>query len=206
MEIHAIYSAFKSGDVWAAPVDMEGAMIAFASEPVRISYSADESEERRPVLIVDVKGLSRRELDDRLMTNMRFPGSDVWFLTHIRDVEDVFDCFMGSAVKVLVPYHTTRNDEVLREAFEVSENCMPVLFVSQGMVICRDEGTKDIMSAVSEIAGIGFKEIVLFDTDSMLGMYDWVALNNMFPGLIPFVRSKGLPIGDAGFPAFIVDL
>ncbi|MDR0508334.1 MAG: hypothetical protein LBG63_00690 [Candidatus Methanoplasma sp.] len=190
MEIPVIYSVFKGGEVKTAPVNINGTDISFISEPVAAEYSRDELDDRMPVLVVDVRGFGKKELDDRLLMNMRFPGSDIWFMTHIKDVEDVFDCFMGNTVKVLIPYHTTRNDVVVEEAYEVTENCMPALFVSGGRVICRGEQTKDLGSAIAEMERIGFTEIVVFDTDSVLRNDDWGSLLERHPGLIPFVRNR----------------
>ena len=205
MEIPAIYSVLKNGEIKAAPVTIEGADIFFVSEPVPPAYAADELGDRAPLLVADVKGLSKKELDDRLLMNMKFPGSDIWFLTYIRDIEDVFDCFMGNVAKMLIPYHTTRNDVVMEEAYEVTENCIPVLFVSRGKVVCRGGQTKDIGQAVGELERIGFGEIIVFDTDSMLSADDWISLRSRSAGVIPFIRAVGAAAGDAGFEKIIFD-
>ena len=205
MDIPAIYSVFRNGEVRAAPVNIEGKDISFVSEPVPPAYSSEESDERMPLLIADVRGLGRRELDDRLLTNMKFPGSDVWYLTHIKDVEDVFDSFMGDVTKVLVPYHTTRNDIVMEEIYEVTENCFPTLFVFHGKVICRREQTKDIGTAIGELERKGFSEVVVMDTDSTLRRDDWLYLYEKYPGVIPFVRNKDRMDEDSVFQKIIVD-
>jgi len=191
MNIPAIYSVLKGGEVRSAPVKIEGADMSFISNPVPPEYSVDELDDRMPVVIVDFRGLSRKNLDDHLLTDMRFPGSDIWFLTHIDDVEDVFDCFMGNVVKVLMPYHTIRNDLVMKEVFEVTENCIPVLFVSSGKVICRGGEMGDITTIIAEMEKVGFTETIVFDIDSVLRREDWASLRDMFPGIIPFVRSIG---------------
>ncbi|MCL2032742.1 MAG: hypothetical protein FWG96_05690 [Methanomassiliicoccaceae archaeon] len=206
MEIPALYSVFKNGEVRSAPVRFDGTRISFETEPAPPAYSADETEDRMPILVVDMRGLGRKEMDDRLITDMKFPGSDVWLMTHIKDVEDVFDSFMGDIVKLLIPYHTTRNDLVMSEAYEVSEHCMPVLFVSQGRVLCRGEQTTDIREAMEGLAGRGFLETAVLDTDSLLRAEDWAYLYDRFPELIPFVRKKDGPAGDIGFQKIIVDL
>jgi len=206
MEIPAIYSVFRNGEVRAAPVRIEGTEISFLSEPVPPAYSPEEMEERMPVLVADVRGLGKKELDDRLLTKMKFPGSDVWFLTHIKDIEDVFDSFMGNVTKVLVPFHTTRNDIVWEEIHEVSENCFPTLFVSHGKVICRKEQTKDIGTAIGELERKGFREIVVLDTDSTLRKDDWLYLYERSPDVIPFVRNTNRVDENEGFQKIIVDL
>ncbi|MCL1978758.1 MAG: hypothetical protein FWG60_01170 [Methanomassiliicoccaceae archaeon] len=205
MEIPAIYCVFKGGEVRSAQVRIEGTALSFETEPQTVAFSAEGSEERMQVLVADVRGLGRRGLDDRLLKKMKFSGSDVWFLTFIRDIEDVFDSFMGNIVKLLIPYHTTRNDLVMKEAFEMSENCIPVLFVSKGMVMCRRGQTKDLRTAVEEMARIGFREVAVLDTDSMLTAYDWTSLNDRFPGLIPYIRKKDA-MESAEFQNIIFDL
>lgn len=204
--IPAIYSVFRGGEVRAAEVTIDGTNISFVSEPVKVTYSADELDDRMPVLIADVKGLGRGNMDDRLLTNMRFPGSDVWFMTCIRDIEDVFDCFMGDTVNVLIPCHTVRNGLVMREAFEVSEYCIPVLFVSRGTAVCAGGQTKEINDAVNDLSGIGFKKIVIFDTDSSINTDGWSSLYGRFSGLVPFVRKRDDGIEDIGFREIISDL
>jgi len=205
MEIPAIYSVFRGGEVRAAPVNINGADISFVSEPVPPAYSAEDLDERMPVLVVDVKGLFKKRLDDRLLMNMRFPGSDIWFMTYIKDVEDVFDCFMGNVEKVLVPYHTIRNDVVLEEAYEVTENCIPALFVLHGKVVCGGEYAKDIGTTVGRLERIGFREIVVLDTDSTLRTDDWISLCERSSGIIPFVKSADKADG-AGYQNIIIDL
>ena len=206
MDIPAIYAVFKGGEVKTAPVKFEGANISFQSELVRQTYSAEGMDDRMPVLVADVRGLGKGGLDDRLLTEMKFPGSDVWFMTHILDVEDVFDCFMGEIVKVLIPYHTVRNDLVLNEAYEVSENCIPVLFVFEGKVICRGGGTKDIRAAVAELSKTGFQDIAVLDTDSSVGSGEWTALNDRYEGLMPFLRKGDRSAEGIGFKRIIADL
>ncbi|MCL1811549.1 MAG: hypothetical protein FWG41_04970 [Methanomassiliicoccaceae archaeon] len=205
MEIPALYCVLKGGEVKAAPANINGTAISFESEPDRPTYSADELDERMPILVADVKGLNRGEMDDRLLTGMEFRGSDVWFMTHIKDIEDVFDCFMGDVVKVLIPYHTTRNDLVMEEAYEVSENCIPILFASQGRAICRGGQTKDISTAIEGLARTGFNEIAILDTDSLIGEEEWLRYKDRFQGLIPFLKGTGLSSACTDFQKIIVD-
>ena len=206
MDIPAIYCVFKAGEVRSAPARIEGTAVSFETEPAGTSFSAEGAESRTSVVVADVRGLGRRELDDRLLKKMKFPGCDIWFLTHVRDIEDVFDCFMGDIAKLLIPYHTTRNDLVMREAYEMSENCIPALFVSKGRVSGRRGQTKDLRAVVEEMVKIGFSEVAVFDTDSMLTAYDWISLNDRFSDLTPFVRDMDGPTAGIGFQNIIFDL
>ena len=205
MEIPALYSVFKNGEVRTAPAVIAGTNISFASEPAKPEYSADELDERRPLAVVDVKGLEKRNIDDKLLKNLGFRGSDVWFLSHIYNIDDIFDCFMGNIVKTLMPYHTTKNNSVLKEAFEVSENCIPVIFVTNGTAVCRRGRLEEIGTHIREAEKIGFHEIIVFDTDSSMKRDDWTSINDRFPNIIPFVRNKDIPFEEIGFRMFISD-
>jgi hypothetical protein len=206
MDIPATYAVFKGGEVRSAPVKYAGAGISFRSEPVSLEYSAEGADDRIPVLMVDVKGLGKRDMDDRLLMSLTFPGCDVWFMTHILDVEDVFDCFMGNIAKVLIPYHTTRNNTVMKEAYEVSENCIPVLFVSGGAAVCRGGETKELRSAIAELSKTGFQEIAVLDTDQSVGKEEWTALNDRYEEVIPFIRKDDGSAEGIGFKKIIADL
>ncbi len=191
MEIPAIYSAYKSGEIRTAAAAFDGDVLSFTNEPEPLSYSFEDKEERAEAVVVDVKGINKGELDDRLLTNVKISGADIWFLTYIKDVEDVFDSFMGNITKVLIPYHTTRNDLVMIEAYDVSDNCIPVAFVSQGRVMARGGETKEVRKVIEEMISIGFTEIMVLDTDSMMTKDDWISINERFSGIIPYVKGKG---------------
>jgi hypothetical protein len=206
MEIPAIYSVLKGGEVRAAPVAISGADISFGSDPAVPNYSVEEMDDRMPVVVVDVKGLGKGNLDDKLLTNIRFPGSDVWFLSYIYNIEDVFDCFMGNIVKALIPYHTTASNSVMKDIHDVSDDCIPVLFIARGKVICRGGQTNDIMASVEELARTGFIEIIIFDTDSTMMKEDWIRIYDRFQGIIPFIRNKDASLAEIGVKAVISDL
>jgi hypothetical protein len=206
MEIPAIYSVFKGGEARAASAKIDGTKISLASEPEMIEYSADKTAERMPVVIVDVKGLGRGRPDDRLLSNVRFPGSDTWFLTFIYDVNDVFDCLMGEVDSIIIPYHTINNNHVMKDAYDVSENCIPAVFVSMGMAVCRDGLPSDLRLTVRELAEVGFGKIIVFDTDSSLFSGDWADLHDIFQGLIPFIRKDSGQIENTMFREIIIDL
>jgi hypothetical protein len=206
MDIPAIYAVLKGGEVRTAPVKFEGTDVSFLSEPVRQTYSAEGTDDRMPVAVADVKGLGRGELDDRLLTSMRFPGNDVWLMTHISDIEDVFDCFMGEVSKVLIPYHTVRNGLVMNEAYEVSENCIPVLFVLGGAAVCRGGRREDLRTAMGDLSKTGFQDIAVLDADSSVRRDEWMALGDRYEGLIPFLRKGGGSAEGMGFKMIIVDL
>jgi len=206
MDIPAIYSVFKYGQVKSAPVKYDGAAMTFVYEPTVRTNISEDSHERTQVVVTDVKGITKKKIDDRLLMTLKIPGNDIWFMSHIEDVEDVFDSFMGEIEKLLMPYHTVRGRYVMEEAFDVSDNCIPVLFVIQGRVLGRGGEMKDIREATEDMERIGFDEIIISETDSYLRADDWISLHDRVRGLIPFVRYKNEELASAGFKKIIVDL
>jgi len=200
MEIPALYSVFKGGEVRAAPVRFEELKIIFESEPAKPSYSAEGHNERRPIIVIDVKGLEKRDLDNKLLMKAEFRGSDTWFLTHVYDVDDVFDSFMGNISKLLIPLHTTKNDAVLKDVHDISDNCIPVIFIMKGNAVLRKGRSGDFMKLLREIDRIGFKNMVVFDTDRSLSESDWMVIGNNYGNVIPligdFAIMRDQPVSD----------
>jgi hypothetical protein len=68
---------------------------------------------------------------------------------------------------------------------------MPVVFISKGLAVCPGGQTKDVKATVKELSAVGFQKIAVFDTDSSLLSEDWISLrDDIFPGLVPFVRNR----------------
>jgi len=192
MEIPALYSVFKGGEVRAAPVRFDGMKMFFDSEPVKPSYSAEEHNERRPIIIIDVKGLEKKDLDNKLLMKAEFRGSDVWFLTHVYDIDDVFDSFMGNIARLLIPFHTTKNDAVLKDVHDISDNCTPVIFITKGLAVLRKGRSGDFMKLLREIDRIGFRDMAVFDTDGSLMESDWVVIDNSYRNVIRMAGGSAI--------------
>ena len=71
------------------------------------------SEERGTVLVMDVKGLQRGNLNDVVLKRLRIRVMNTWVRTNIESVDDVFDAFTTDAERVLVPLHTVRSEDEL---------------------------------------------------------------------------------------------
>jgi len=196
MEIPALYAAFKSGSVRTGEMEYSNNKMAIGTTTEWKGRVTAEDEDRTALVVVDIKGLNTGNMDDRLLTNMQFPGGDVWYFTAIRDVEDLFDSFMGNIVKVLMPYHSVRDMTVLEEAFEVSDCCAPVIF----------SGVTDFGPALKVLRGIGFTEIILYDMDGIVDEWEWKSV--MDEGIIPFVRNSRTAgiLREMGFERIIIDL
>ena len=146
-------------------------------------------EERGTVLVMDVKGLQRGNLNDVLLKRLRIRGMNTWFLTNIESVDDVFDAFNTDAEAVLVPIHTIRSVDELADILSVSDSAIPTLFVRKGYVMFTGRKlTCD--KAIDEISGIGFVTFAVIDTDGSLSEDDWGSMKDS-ADIIPcsFVNS-----------------
>lgn len=175
-------------------------------EPVRmraVKSNAGTSDERGTVLVMDVKGLQRRDLNDVLLKRLRIRGMNTWFLTNIESVDDLFDAFNTDAEAVLVPSHTVRSQEELDDILDVSDSAMPVVFVRKRNAVFLGV-QKDHGKVVADLFDSGFRSIAVFDTDGSLSEDDWISLRCQ-GDILPcsFAGNvKGERFGELGFERY----
>ena len=142
---------------------------------VRTKGKKEESEERPTALVMDVKGLQRRNLNDVLLKRLRIRGTNVWFLTNIESVDDVFDAFNTDAETVLVPSHTVRSPEEFSDILDVSDSVIPVLFVRKRNAILFGK-SDDYRRIIDNIVSFGYETVAVFDLDDSIPENDWPLL------------------------------
>ena len=200
MEIPALYAVFRGGSIMTGQVTYTGGKMTLDERLQAARDMFREFDERTDVVVVDVRGLNRRNMDDILLMEMIIPGSDIWYLTHVKDIEDIFDGFMGDVSKIMIPYHTVRNKMVLKEIYDVSDSCIPVLFSSvydlDGMI-----------SGLANVFRIGYAEAVVYDIDDVVSEGDWTILKSKFDNVMPHVRNRSRieMLRSLGYDRIIVD-
>ena len=135
------------------------------------------SEEKGTVLIMDVKGLQRRNLNDVLLKRLRIRGMNSWFMTNIESVNDVFDAFNTDAEAVLVPTHTVRSEDEFEDILRVSDSAIPVVLVRRGNAVLIGENM-DYLKAVRKVFSTGFATVAVLDLDDSLTEDNWAYLND----------------------------
>ncbi len=202
--ITAFYVRSEDDIALTGPVNIEDGIPYFSGNVVPLKQIIrKDSAERETVLIVDAMGMQRRNMDDSTI-RVKVPGHDIWYMTCIETEDDVFDGFLSNGEALLMPYHMMTRDDVLEEAFELSDSCIPVLFISKRKVIANKR-SKDIQETIREIEDVGFSTIIVFDTDDSLSMDDWRSLHSEDTGIIPYVREDLIGLKDLGFKETIVD-
>lgn len=133
------------------------------------------SEEKGTVLILDVKGLQRGNLNDVLLKRLRIRGMRSWFMTDIESVDDLFDAFNTDAEVVLVPTHTVRSEDEFDDILSVSDSAIPVILVRRGTAVFIGE-SMDHLKVVRKVFSAGFATAAVLDLDNSLTEDNWVYL------------------------------
>lgn len=158
------------------------------------------SGERGTVLIMDVKGLQRRNINDVLLKRLRIRGMNSWFMTNIESVDDVFDAFNTDAEAVLVPTHTVRSEDEFEDILRVSDSAIPVALVRKRTAVLIGENM-DYLKAVRKAFSVGFATVAVFDLDDSLTEENWASLKDE-GDIIPCSftgRIKGERFEELGF-------
>ena len=135
------------------------------------------SEERGTVLIMDVKGLQRRNLNDVLLKRLRIRGMNSWFMTNIESVDDVFDAFNTDAEAVLVPTQTVRSEDEFEDILSVSDSAIPVVLIRKRGAVFIGENM-EYLKAIRKVFSTGFATVAVFDLDDSLTEENWIHLKD----------------------------
>jgi len=191
MIIPIIPSTTVNGDILVGHVTFDGPkpricgetndFVSFTSE-ISSQYDRDH-----PFLILDVKGMYNRMMNIELLKGMKVRGKNIWFLTCVEKVEDVFDAFNTDADELLIPYHTVASDDELREIHAVSDRSFPVLFVRNKMTY-TGKGMKDTKKIVNKMTDMGFTSVAVFDLSGTLTEEDWNLLSTDVR-ILPFAQE-----------------
>lgn len=152
-------------------------MYGETSKMTAVKEKASQSEEKGTVLVMDVKGLQRRNLNDVLLKRLRIRGMRTWFMTNIESVDDVFDAFNTDAEAVLVPTNTVRDDDEFEDILSVSDSAIPVILVRKGSAVVIGENM-DYIKAVRKVFSVGYAAVAVFDLDDSLSEENWKYLTD----------------------------
>jgi hypothetical protein len=201
--IRTFYVQSNNDTIFTGPVTINDGIPYFSGDMVPLKEAYNRDPERGITLVVDVIGMQQRNMNDEAIKT-KIPGSDIWYMTCIESEGDVFDGFLSNGEALLMPYHFIISDAVLSQAYDLSDSCIPVLFISKGKVLAKN-GTKGLDELLDKIENLGFVNIIIFDTDDSLSKEDWTAIRSKHANAIPYVRMDLLGLEDIGFKDLIVD-
>ena len=137
------------------------------------------------IIIVDVNGLRQGAMDLRTIKKIKIRKAEIWLMTFVEDVGDVFDAFYMDIDRLLIPYHSVASDTELKEIVRISDNCVLSIFVEKGYAVSRT-GREDVRSAIRTGKEAGFRSIAVLDVSGSCGLDDWKRIVTEFDGIIPF--------------------
>ena len=164
----------------------------------RISAMGSSAEDKRPVVIMDVKGLRRGNMDNVLLKNLKIRGSKIWFMTQIETADDVLDAFNTDADAVLMPFGTVMDTFEMGSIMEISDSVIPVVIVSKRRTDSY-LGRTEVLSALRELERFGYRRSIVMDTDGGFELRDWKELSVY--DIVPYSER----IGDEEFASIGFD-
>jgi len=146
----------------------------------------DEFGKGVKIATVDVNGLGNRSMDLQTTKKIKIRKAEIWLMTFIEDVGDVFDAFYMDIDSLLIPYHTVVSESEMREIVHVSDRCIPSIFIENGQAVSRT-GREDISTALRKTRAAGFDSAVVLDVGGSLDLRDWERILSISERAIPFV-------------------
>jgi hypothetical protein len=192
MEIPAFFATYKEDGMYVSDGHFTSTNLKADSRSHPFSDVVPgviNREVRQPVVVIDCNSFAQRAFSEKVMKHLRVPGADLWFMTCINTVDDVFDAFNRDADFVFAPYHMIYNEEELKDIIDVSDSVVPVVFVSKGRAVLRGRRRSDVVDVLDKLIDLGFYRNCVLDTDGSLDAYTWSVISSDYPSTMPFVDS-----------------
>ena len=138
-----------------------------------------------PLIAIDGDGLACGALVIEVMKRLGPRRAEMWFMSHIETSDDVFDSFNMGIDKLLVPFHTVRSSDDLKDMHRISDSIIPVLFCAGGYAIARKDRIS-LPDAMDALVSAGFYKACVLDTDGSLDSGVWGWMRDEYPSNIPF--------------------
>ena len=101
-----------------------------------------------------------------IIKDTRIRGMERWFDSNVRSLDDVFDTLSLDVDRLMVSTLSLHSWEVLEEAHEISDSCMPMLMFDGRKVLLKEKKI-GVAEALRKVDDMGFPELVLMDLPSL---------------------------------------
>ncbi|MGD0818762.1 MAG: HisA/HisF-related TIM barrel protein [Methanomassiliicoccales archaeon] len=121
-------------------------------------YNASE------VMLMDLAGIMEARPNFDVLRQLLKRKYNVWLEIGMRNEDDLFDAFAMGVSYAVAGSLCCRNIDMFTELFELSDKCIPCLYLDDGVVWERPgSGPKDMDEAIEALKVIGFHEIAIID-------------------------------------------
>ena len=197
MDIPAYFVTFRDRVMTVSDGNFRGSYPREGVNPQPLSIISETADRtnRSPVVIIDCNSFDEHTFSEKVMKNLTVKGHEIWFMTYIETVEDVFDAFNRDASYVLAPYHLTESDTELVDICDVSDSVMPVIFIKDGKAVTRNGRRTDVLRLMEKLVSFGFYKNVICDMDGTLDEYTWSVISEDYPSTFPLIPYNGMVSG-----------
>jgi uncharacterized protein related to proFAR isomerase len=121
-------------------------------------YNASE------VMLMDLAGIINDRPNYDALRELLKRKYNVWLEIGMRNEDDLFDAFAMGVSYAIAGSMCCRSIRMFDELFELSDKCIPCLYLDNGVVWAKPgAGPKDIGATIDALKGIGFDEIAIID-------------------------------------------
>lgn len=200
--IKAYYIESEDDVIMTGPVTIKNGRPYFCGDMIPLK-EVPHAKDRNIALLIDALGMRAGNMDDKTI-RAKISGSDIWYMTCIEKEGDIFDGFLSNGDTLLIPYHFILSDNVLTEAYVLSDNCIPTLFLVDGKVLKR-KGTENLIDVMYRLNKMGYGRTIVFDTGGTLTANEWKELNHQYPEMIPYLNKNLEKLEGTNFQNIITD-
>jgi uncharacterized protein related to proFAR isomerase len=121
-------------------------------------YNASE------VMLMDLAGIMEARPNFEVLRQLLKRKYNVWLEIGMRNEDDLFDAFAMGVSYAVAGSLCCRNMDMFKVLFELSDKCIPCLYLDQQVVWERPgAGPTDLGEAIEALKVIGFEEIAIID-------------------------------------------
>lgn len=116
------------------------------------------------ILLIDLSGLQDAKPNFKALRELVRRKYNVWLDLGMRSVQDLFDSFAMEISRAVASTLTVPNMKLFRDIFELSDRCLPCIYMEGDAVLSRKNSDPQSFKAMAkELKSIGYDEIGAID-------------------------------------------
>ncbi len=147
----------------------------------------DDYHGRATKLILDIAGVNDSRADFGGLKKALRRGGPYWLEAGAEDEDDLFDVLTLDPSIAALGSLRADGIELFDQAMEISDACIPILYIQDGKVLFRRR-IDDLFTVCRSITEMGYESCIIMDLDSLGGSMDksfWNRLSSLDIGCIP---------------------
>ncbi len=120
------------------------------------------------ILIMDLSGIQSAKPNFKVLRELVRRKYNVWLDMGMRSMQDLFDSFAMEIARAVASTLTVPSMRLLRDVFELSDKCLPCIFVNDEVIWSisgRIPG--NLRDVIRELKDIGYEEVGVIDVERL---------------------------------------